>query len=359
MPTFFVKAVGRDGEIVETLRDAPNEAELIHRLQEEGLLPIRVARAEGAFAWLKAGLNRSKLRSKDITLFTRELATLLSAGLPLDRSLKVLLAIFPEGTALNALVERILEQVKGGSQLSAALEAEGGLFPKLYVSMVRAGEAGGALESVLERLADYLERSQALRASVLTALIYPAILLGVAVLSLLVLLTFVVPQFEEMFQSAGKELPLPTQIVMALASGIKHYGLGVLLGTLVLLRLGQKRLKDDPKSRYLFHRLRLRLPLFGELEVKLETARLAQTPGDFARGGGAFAFRAGDRQGDFEQLGARRSHGAGGRAHQGRWGDVCGPRRGGVFPYPGIADDQAGGGERKACPDAGKTGGNL
>jgi len=277
MPTFFVKAVGRDGEIVETLRDAPNEAELIHRLQEEGLLPIRVARAEGAFAWLKAGLNRSKLRSKDITLFTRELATLLSAGLPLDRSLKVLLAIFPEGTALNALVERILEQVKGGSQLSAALEAEGGLFPKLYVSMVRAGEAGGALESVLERLADYLERSQALRASVLTALIYPAILLGVAVLSLLVLLTFVVPQFEEMFQSAGKELPLPTQIVMALASGIKHYGLGVLLGTLVLLRLGQKRLKDDPKSRYLFHRLRLRLPLFGELEVKLETARLAQT----------------------------------------------------------------------------------
>ncbi len=276
MPTFVVKAVGRDGEIVETLRDAPDEAALVHQLQEEGLLPIRVARAEGAFAWLKARWRRAKLRPKEIALFTRELATLLSAGLPLDRSLKVLLAIFPEGTALNALVERILEQVKSGSQLSAALEAEGGLFPKLYVSMVRAGEAGGALESVLERLADYLERSQALRASVLTALIYPAILLGVAVLSLLVLLTFVVPQFEEMFQSAGKELPLPTQIVMAVASGIKHYGLGVLIGALVLVRLGQKRLKD-PKSRYLFHRFRLRLPLFGELEVRLETTRLAQT----------------------------------------------------------------------------------
>nr|BAL55710.1 general secretion pathway protein F [uncultured Gammaproteobacteria bacterium] len=209
-------------------------------------------------------------------MFTRELATLLSAGLPLDRGLKVLLSIFPESSALFALSERILERVKGGVQLSAALEAEGGLFPKLYVSMVRAGEAGGALESVLERLADYLERAQALKSNVLTALIYPAILVVVAILSLLALLTFVVPQFEEMFQSAGKELPVATQIVIGLADGIRRYGLFALIGALGLIRLGQARLAR-PEVRYRFHRRLLGLPLVGELWIKLDVARLAQT----------------------------------------------------------------------------------
>ncbi|MCX8048819.1 MAG: type II secretion system F family protein [Methylohalobius sp.] len=276
MPTFIVKAVNRDGEIVETLRDAQDQATLVRQLQEEGFLPIRVAPTTGALNWLWPGWRKGKLKSKELTLFTRELATLLSAGLPLDRGLKVLLSVFPEDSALNKLTLRILEQVKGGAQLSAALEAEGGLFPRLYVSMVRAGEAGGALESVLERLADYLERTQALRASVLTALIYPAILVVMAILSLLALLTFVVPQFEEMFQSAGKELPVPTQIVMAIASGIRSYGLFVLVAGLGAARLIQTRLAR-PEVRYRFHRWLLKLPLLGELLVKLDVARLAQT----------------------------------------------------------------------------------
>lgn len=276
MPTFVVKAVDRDGETVETLRDAPDEAALIRQLQEEGWLPIRVVPATGAWRWLKLGWRKGWLKPKELSLFTRELATLLLAGLPLDRGLKVLLTVFPEDSALHALTERILEQVKRGAQLSAALEAEGGLFPKLYVSMVRAGEAGGALESVLERLADYLERAQALRASVMTALIYPAILVVMAIVSLLVLLTFVVPQFEEMFASAGKELPVPTQVVMALANGIRSYGWFVLIGGLVMIRLVQTQLAR-PQVRYRFHRWLLGLPLLGDLLVKLEVARLAQT----------------------------------------------------------------------------------
>lgn len=276
MPTFVVKAVSRDGETVETLREAPDEAALIRQLQEEGWLPIRVAPATSSWRWLRPGWRRARLKPKELTLFTRELATLLSAGLPLDRSLKVLLSVFPEGTALNTLTERILEQVKGGAQLSAALEAEGGLFPKLYVSMVRAGEASGALESVLERLADYLERAQALRSSVVSALIYPAILVVVAIASLLALLTFVVPQFEEMFQSAGKELPLPTQIVMAIAAGIRSYGWLALIGVLGMIRVVQNQLAR-PQLRYRFHRWLLKLPLVGGLLLKLDVARLAQT----------------------------------------------------------------------------------
>lgn len=276
MPAFVVKAVSREGETVEILREASDEAALIRQLQEEGWLPIRVAPATSSWRWLRPGWRRARLKPKELTLFTRELATLLSAGLPLDRSLKVLLSVFPEDTALNPLTERILEQVKGGAQLSAALEAEGGLFPKLYVSMVRAGEASGSLESVLERLADYLERAQALRSSVMSALIYPAILVVVAIASLLALLTFVVPQFEEMFQSAGKELPVPTQIVMAIASGIRSYGWLVLIGVLGIIRLVQNQLAR-PELRYRFHRWLLKLPLVGELLLKLDVARLAQT----------------------------------------------------------------------------------
>lgn len=276
MPTFVVKAVSRDGETVETLRDAPDEAALVYQLQEEGLLPIRVVAATGASRWLRPGLRKGRLKPKELALFTRELATLLGAGLPLDRGLKVLLTVFPEDSALHTLSERILEQVKGGAQLSAALEAEGGLFPKLYVSMVRAGEAGGALESVLDRLADYLERAQALRASVLTALIYPAVLVVMAIASLLALLTFVVPQFEDMFASAGKELPVPTQIVMALADGIRSYAWLALIGALGMIRLVQKQLAR-PELRYRFHRWLLGLPLLGDLLVKLDMARLAQT----------------------------------------------------------------------------------
>ncbi|HHJ39171.1 MAG: general secretion pathway protein GspF [Methylothermaceae bacteria B42] len=277
MPAFFVKAVNRDGEMVETLREADNENALVRLLQEEGWVPIRVTPAESQpFRWLRPEFRQTHVKQKDIGVFTRELATLLSAGLPLDRSLRVMLELFPEGSPLHAMCDRILEKVKGGSQLSAALEAEGKSFSKLYVNMIRAGEAGGALATVLERLADYLERSQALRGSVMTAMIYPAILVVMAVGSLLVLLTFVVPQFEEMFANAGKELPVPTQIVMGLADGLKNYGWILLLLVILGMNWG-RRMLADPERRYRFHRWLLRLPLLGDLIVKLEVARFSQT----------------------------------------------------------------------------------
>ncbi len=277
MPAYFVKAVNRDGEMVETLREANDENALVHLLQEEGWVPIRVTPAENQpFRWLRPEFRQTRVKQKDIGVFTRELATLLSAGLPLDRSLRVMLDLFPEGSPLHAMSDRILEKVKGGAQLSSALEAECKSFSKLYVNMIRAGEAGGALATVLERLADYLERSQALRGSVMTALIYPAILVVMAVGSLLVLLTFVVPQFEEMFANAGKELPVPTQIVMGLADGLKNYGWLILLLVILAMNWG-RRMLADPQRRYRFHRWLLGLPLFGDLIVKLEVARFSQT----------------------------------------------------------------------------------
>ena len=242
MPEYLVKAVSRRGETVEALRSAPDEAALLRQLQAEDLLPLEVVPADKA-SWLggwRAGVGR-RLRQKDVLAFTRELATLLGAGLPLDRSLRVLLELFPEDSRLHPVTARILEQVKGGAQLSAALEAEGKAFSRLYVNMVRAGEAGGTLAQVLQRLADYLQRSQELRASVLSALIYPAIL-----------------------------------VVMAMADGVRRYGCLALIAVLLAVR-GFQAWLADPGRRYRFHRWLLRLPLLGALLIRVEVARFSQT----------------------------------------------------------------------------------
>lgn len=277
MPLYFYKAVNREGEAVEAQREAVNEGALILALQNEGYIPIRVAPASTRpFAWLRLGRDKSRLSQKDIALFTHELLTLLQAGLPLDRALTVLAELTEGQAALNAMIGRVLESVKGGAQLSDALEAQTGVFSRFYLNLIRAGEAGGALEQVLARLADYLERSKELRETVTSALIYPAILVTMAVLSLLLLLTFVVPQFTEMFESAGKELPLPTQIVVGIAGGLRDYW-----WALPLLAIGVASYvrfqMADPDRRYVWDRRLLRLPLVGDLIKKIEVANFSRT----------------------------------------------------------------------------------
>lgn len=278
MPLYVYKAVARDGTTVEDRREASDEQTLVRGLQEEGLIPVRVQAANvGSLGWLSLkSAGKKRLRQKDILRFTRELATLLSAGLPLDRALSTLRNLAPEGEPLHQTVQDVLEMVKGGKPLSDALEAQDGGFTRFYLNMVRAGEASGALEHVLERLSEHLEKSRELRDSVGTALIYPAILAGMAVLSLLLMLTFVVPQFTEMFETAEKELPLPTQIVVAIADGLRSYWWALLVA--VILGVGILRFQlAESHRRYRLDRMLLRLPLVGGLLLRLEVARFART----------------------------------------------------------------------------------
>ncbi|MDF9392821.1 MULTISPECIES: type II secretion system F family protein [Methylococcus] len=277
MPLFFYKAVNRDGESVESEREAPDEMSLVRSLQGEGLIPIRVTPAGARpFAWLSLSRRRKRISQKQIVIFTRELLTLLQAGLPLDRALFVLEDLTREDVALNSMIGRVIELVKGGSQLSAALERQEGVFSRFYLNLIRAGEAGGALEDVLERLTDYLERSKELRDTVSTAMIYPAILLTMSVGSLLLLLTFVVPQFEEMFETAGKELPLPTQLVVGIAELLKNYWWALFGAVLVLVAWGRYELAE-PSRRLVWDRRFLGWPLFGDLVRKVEVANFART----------------------------------------------------------------------------------
>src|SRR6266568_5887475 len=229
MPVYRYKAVNNVGEVAAGELDAANESEIVERLRDQGLMPMQVVAATGERS---AGAprpiqRRSRFASRRVTrdnvlAFTRELATLLGAGLPLDRALEILI-----GLAISApvamLLQSIRDSVRGGKSLSQSLDMHREVFSRFYVNIVRAGEAGGALGVVLTRLADTMERNKELRESVKSALIYPTILIGVAVLSVMVLLVWVVPQFEQTFAQAGKALPLATQVVIVLGTGLRHW----------------------------------------------------------------------------------------------------------------------------------------
>ena len=279
MPLFTYKAINNLGETEEGIKDALNEQALIAALQSEGLIPIRVKPANSrSFLGLGFGAKKSKLSQKDIALLTSELATLLGSGLPLDKSLLVLMDLTEDNERLTKLIARVLEKVKGGVSLADALEMQQGIFSKFYLNMIRAGEAGGGLDEVLTRLSEYLERSQELKDSVSTALIYPIILLVMSLASLFIMLTFVVPQFTEMFESAGKALPVSTQIVVALAEWLQRYWWALLLG-FVFISSYMKYQLADPIRKKVWDGLFLKLPLAGTIITNKETANISRTLG--------------------------------------------------------------------------------
>lgn len=279
MSLFTYKAINNLGETEEGVRDAPDEQFLIGALQAEGYIPIRVAPASAkSFLGLSIGARQSKLSQKEIALFTGELATLLDSGLPLDKSLTVLIDLAEDNERLSKLIGRVLEKVKGGSSLADALEKQPGVFSRFYLNMIRAGEAGGSLGEVLNRLTEYLERSRELKDTVSTALIYPAILLIMSLASLFVMLIFVVPQFTEMFESAGKALPLSTQIVVGLAEWLQSYW-WILVGAAVVITSYMRFQLADPVTKKVWDGRFLKLPLAETVLLNKETANISRTLG--------------------------------------------------------------------------------
>ncbi len=274
MAKFLYKAVKLDGEPVEGEIEAPDEAAVVRRLQADGLIPLETRSAAGIRARL-GRTRRRRLSHKEIGILTRELATLVEAGMTLDRSLQILIDLTAEEHLVRVLSD-LQDRVRGGGTFSSALEAQEGQFPRLYVNMVRAGEASGALDQVLDRLADYLERVAELRQTVTSALVYPSILLFVAGLSVILLLVFVVPQFTVLFEDMGAALPLPTQIVVAAGDLFRNYWWAMLV-VIALVALALERWLQNEQVRDRVDRKLLDLPLFGDLIWKMETARLCHT----------------------------------------------------------------------------------
>jgi len=276
MPVFHYKAITSEGEITEGEMEAANEAAVIIRLKEVGYLPVKAEQVvgNGRCEGRRLFTPGRTLSQAQITTLTRELARLVGAGVSLDRSLTILIEV-SDSDAEKRLLTQLSEEIRGGATFADAIEGQGMMFSRLYISMVRAGEEGGALEVVLDRLADYLEKSREFLANIKAALIYPVILLVVSVLSLILLLTLVVPQFQRMFDEAGAALPLPTQIVIGIADWLQSYWWTLLLALLILL-LGIPKLLSRPGPRRSWDRFILSVWGIGTLVRKIEIARFCR-----------------------------------------------------------------------------------
>jgi general secretion pathway protein F len=287
VPFFQYKAVTPAGEVKEGVLEASNDSIAIARVRDMGFIPIRaveagtarVAGAEGR----RPMFARKGVTQNDITVITRELATLLQAGLPLDRSVEILinLAATPR---VAELLARIRNEVRGGAALSKALDNQKGVFSRFYVNMIRAGEAGGSLPDVLLRLAEYMERTKALRDNITASLTYPAFLAVISLLAVIVILGVVVPRFKPIFASAGKAVPLVTQIVI-FAGDVMRNGWFVILALLAAAAWLFQRALGDPNFRYRFDRWLVTAPVIGDLFSKVEMARFSRTLGTLLSNG--------------------------------------------------------------------------
>ena len=286
MPEFAWRAAQPDGQLVEGRTEATAADAVLRQLRERGLTPLRVQDAALAPAAGDARGFRGRTRQRalrgpvtqaDLLALTTELSIMLRAGLALDNALRVLIEMSAK-PSVRTLLEGILEDVKGGAPFSRALGTRKELFGDFYINMVRSGEASGQMSQVLERLVAHMNRIRALRESVVSATIYPAILLGVALLSLVGMLGFVVPQFEKLFMDMGDALPLPTRFVMLLGQGFKQHGLLLAIGAVLIGWLGWRWLRS-PGGRAWWQNRALRLPVLGSLLYKYELTLFTRSLG--------------------------------------------------------------------------------
>jgi len=289
---FQYRAVDPEGKVVEGTIEAAEAPAVIARLQDRGLIPLKVGESrDGAgkaaaaprvsLATLPA-IGKKRVKGRDLLVLTQELSALVSSGLPLDRSLATL-AELADNPELKRIIGEVLHAVQGGKSLAEAM-SQHKVFPPLYVNMIRAGEIGGFLEQVLQRLSEYLEQAQTLRDDVRSALTYPVILTVAMGGSMLVLLVYVLPKFSALFADMGRALPLQAQIIMAISDALRNYWWAIALA--VAAAVGGFRYSiRTPRGRYSWDAWKLRLALVGPVLRKMEVASLGRTLGTLLKSG--------------------------------------------------------------------------
>jgi len=278
MPTFRYKAVTESHEVVEGEMEAPSQTYVVERLRGLGQLPVdayEVPPGSRHFNLTGQLFPTRRASRRDVFLITHELSTLLKAGVPLDRAFETLIDLSGNERTRD-LLSNILGRLRSGVSLADAVAEHTDVFPPYYASMVRAGEASGALDTVLVRLAEFIERHQKLRESIKTALYYPIFLLIVAGLSIVILLTFVVPEFKPLFESAGTALPLSTRVLVAVGDFFRDYGWLILIGLIGVL-YGARYYVSTANGRRLWDGFWLRSPIIGSLLTKVEVSRFSRT----------------------------------------------------------------------------------
>ncbi len=287
MATFRYRATDPSGRVTEGVMDAREKAAVAKRLHDLGLIPIKISSGEDEGEGPVEGrfsIAFRRVGDQEILAFTKELKSLVRAGIPIDRALRIIINSIPAQKGFQKVLSDVLKDVVGGSTLADALTKHPRVFSRLYVSMVMAGETSGSLESALERLSAYLERSRELRAHILSAIIYPAVLTVVSGVSIIILLVYVIPKFALTFSDIGVPLPLPTMVLLGASEMARGYWWAALVfigAAIVILR----QYTGTPEGAAAWDAFKLRMPFVGELLVKIETARFAQTLGTILKGG--------------------------------------------------------------------------
>lgn len=281
--SFHYVAVAADGQRRTGHIDAQTKAEALARIAEMGHQPVQLRAVEREAEDAAPSPRRRRITSGDITAFTRQLADLTLAGLTIDRGLTVL-AEQAENVGLRAMIESIQAEVRSGIALSRALERHPRYFPPMVVNMLRAGELSGQLGEVLERLAQFAEREQTRRAQIVSAMVYPAVLLFVAAGTLAFLLAFVVPRLSGVFEDLGAELPLPTRLLLAITGALTS-GWWAILGGGLALWLAFQAYRRTESGAFQVDRLMLKMAVLGKVWRKVVIARFARALGTLVAGG--------------------------------------------------------------------------
>lgn len=284
MATYKYRAATATGQLRTGMLESNSRADALERLKRLGLMPIEAVEAAGKAAAKEAKVRTNTAMRRGIANALGELAVLLNAGLSLDRALQVCIENITRPPALKGVFAKLRDKVRHGTALSRAMMDSDGAFPPMASAMAEAGEASGKLDESLGRLAETLDRAEALRQTIVSSMIYPALLLTVATGVILVMLLFVVPQFEDLFSDAGAKLPTMTKIILGASHVVRSYGL---LGLLVLgigIAMLYRWLKR-PHVRRAVHRRLLEVPALGTVIRNAETARFARTLGSLLDGG--------------------------------------------------------------------------
>ena len=278
MPTFTYTARAVNGELKTATIDAPSREEVVAQLRRQRMSVVKVDEESA-----KKSKTRGSIKMRDIVIFTRQFSTMINAGLPLVQALDIL-AKQTENKVLSEVTRAVVFDVESGHTVADALAKHPNAFSDLYVNMVAAGEAGGILDTILMRLATFMEKNDALVRKVKGAMIYPGVIMSVAVIAICVLLIFVIPVFESMFGSVGLALPLPTRIVIGLSRFLKGYWYligGGIVGTFVLV----KRYYASPNGKLQIDKAMLKVPVLGDVLRKSAVSRFTRTLGTLISSG--------------------------------------------------------------------------
>ena len=284
MAKFAWEGVTKSGQQMKGEMEAPNLQAVQTQLRRQGVAPGKIReRGKGLDMEIKIPGLEPKVTTKNLVVFTRQFSTMIDAGLPLVQCLDIL-AKQQDNKTFKAILLKVKEDVESGSTFADALKKHPKVFDELFVNLVAAGEVGGILDTILNRLAAYIEKALKLRKKVKSAMTYPATIVGIAIIVIAVILVFVIPSFEKMFEDFGGALPVPTQLVINLSNFVQSYIL-VIIGAIIALVWLLKRIYKTSAGRLKMDALFLKLPVMGILIRKVSVAKFTRTLGTMVSSG--------------------------------------------------------------------------